>query len=523
MNKTLAAQLRERFNQAEAERIQLELKKKAEAIANAANQRAEIERAKIEANAVKIAARRELRKKLAALRVVKTAYLQILKAITKGNSITTMLMSPEIHPEELLTYGLKADRPKEVEEKLNGLQRLTLHNLEELLTKEKSDEARLLRPIMKIHSTLSEIGILAGIEPAAAEIAKIEEAIDVELKQLDKACVSLKEAIATTTREIKSTELARKKQMIALEKKLGAIKEKKQNTTQRAELIQQIANDIAPRMPTIANDFNVAHPDGQALSVLARASFLRRSFAKIDPNFNQAEFSDLEVINIARIANGQEPLPHLARAIAGQNASEEWSSCRKEAFRRPESIEQRFTRQFNKHNNELSSLRAQLVANTEHRTNLRETLRKLIELSKTLAIAANDASLTLGQINSKAIRFVDGQYFSKTTISLSNTPPNLESPVRSSYDELVWLSSADGKIFLEYLQVVLLELANKSQRTAEIAFAEVTTGATELAVGGVKLSARLRKEVIMLIFKCYGLSTMENRHTSTNGSLEVSW
>lgn len=559
MNKILAAQLRERFNQAEAEKHQLELKKKEEAIANAASRKAEIERTKREVHAAKIAMRHDQRKKQLILTTVKTAYLQILKTIIKGNPTTTMRMSQDIHPDELINYGIKAEQPKEAEEKLNKLQQTSLLELEELLRKEEADgtrlprpalkikptlceadEARLLRPAWKVMSTLTEVGVAAGIEFATAELTEIKNKAGAEITKLDKACGRLREDISAVKRKISLAEDAQAKQKVALEKKLAATKEKNQKAAQRAELLQQIANDIAPRMPTIANDFNIRHPNGQEVSVLTRVAFLRRSFANIDPKFNRADLSDLEIINIARIANGQDPLVDLTKAALGRYAPEDstynakdvlqQSESLKQRFMRemhvlsqPESIEQRFTRKINEYNNELSNLNAQLVTSTQRINNLNKLIRKLNKASETIMTLANYAKATLDQVDSKSIRFIRGQYLSETIISLSTMPSDIESAVMSSHKELVWLSSADGKTFLEYLQVVLLELANKSQRTAKIAFAEGVNGTTELEVGGVKLSARLRKEPIMLIFKYFGLDTIEPTHTSKNDLIEVSW
>lgn len=523
MNKTLAAQLRERFNQAEAEKHQLELKKREAAIADAASRKAEIERIKREAREAKIAIRREQRKKQLIQAAVRAAYMQILKAIIKGSSTTTMRMPQDLHPDELIAYGIKAEQPKEAEGKLNKLQHASLLELEELLTKKETDWVRLLRPAWKVKSTLAEVGIAAGVEFAIEELAEIKNKAGAEIVKLNEARGRLKEDIGAAKRKIRLAEDVQAKQKFATEEKLAATKEKNQKAAQRAALIQSIASDIAPRMQAIASDFNIAYPNGQEISVLARAAFLRRSFVAIDPGFNRADFSDLEIINIARVANGQEPLSDLTNALLTRHASGESDHNTKDVLRKLESIEQRLVRQINAHNDELSLLKARLIECTQRINNLENLLRRLAKVSEKISELANDAKATLSKVNPKAIRFINGQYCSETIVGLCTIPPYIEPAVMSSYEELVWLSSADGKTFLEYLQAVLLELANNSQRTAQIVFVDGANGATELEVGGVKLSARLRKELVMLIFQYFGLDTVALEAASENGGIKVSW
>jgi hypothetical protein len=442
-----------------------------------AAERAELERIRAESER----AEQERMRLLRLTNICAETYRTLALAAWDGQTTVIADIAALDFSEELAARGLSMSRSTALADRMNE----TLASLRRALDRFPGRSADLqpadgVSKMGKLIDRIQPEGALAQSEALSAKSGQLCQSLEREVARLR----GQEETVKDKAEQLKAS-AARVKSSIGV-----AQASEGQLVWKKAQL-QPIANRLEAHLGGISAFYRARLSAGQ-VSVEDRAIALRQAYLAYVPDFDASEFSNLDVINIARLANDQPLIESL-----DPNGTRSLES--EQLFR-------------------LDQLRTQLAKLTEQRKSLRRMARQFAvrrtqaqgSLSRARAlqkrvvnfkrvVATPLEGVTVGQL------FLEqGRWVGPVQACLTPHPPIGDANLLAAYEELRWLASDEGREFATYLDIVLAEAAKEGVRSVALTFIE-GDASNRVEACGVALVCKLGWPLLHLVFSQRGL------------------
>jgi len=301
------------------------------------------------------------------------------------------------------------------------------------------------------------------------------------------------------------------------------LNEVQNQAAQRSRHLVAVAAEIKSHADDIGSTYQAHLPQGIAankLSPESKASALRLAFATYVHGTDFKAFSELEIINLMRIANGWPLLESLDSA--------DDTNC--DRFRYNDSSEGAQAQLLKRLNRNLASVKSSLSSMLHKAKQLSTDLKNTKARLKTANEFGENCiqfeevfARTLEGVNASQLRFDGDQYVGPTIAALGAERPVANGHLQSAYRELRWLAADDGRVFADYLDIVLSELAKEGARRVEVAFVD-SDSEKKVEVGKISLVCNIGCPLMGLLFSKRGMMTTAGTAVSDDRTVfQLSW
>ena len=282
---------------------------------------------------------------------------------------------------------------------------------------------------------------------------------------------------------------------------------------------------IRDRIQDIESAFSAALPHGLVPSNVTfgeRADALRIACSTHIPDVKFGLFSDLQIVNMMRLANGLKPID-LQRPVVNfspvRSATDDGDDGELHILKL-----ERLLEELNEDGERIASLRDSIGHFDSELRSLNELQRLLRKCQSDLKKFNKTLELELEDVTSEELRFIDGQYVGPTFARLGDVVPEDSVGVSVAYGELLWLLGDAGKDFCGYVDIVLAELAKEGTRSVVIAFCE-TESTKKIEIGTVSLVCDIRHDLLGVLFSTRGFDVKIEVHNdaASRVDLQLSW
>jgi hypothetical protein len=466
-----------------------------------AAERAEIERIRVELKRVEQERARQRRLN----HLCAETYRALALAIWEGD--ITAVVDPESlnFTSELAAQGLVVARCTALADRTNKAIEAMCSALDQFpkvtaLPKITNTVAEMARLIARIQPTESK-ALSAALSAKAARLCFYLESEGARLDEQEIACRNKLKQLKASTVQVK--------------KNIGLAQAFENQSAWKREKLQSIATRLGAHLMDIGASTRVSLDSGM-VSWTDRANVLRQAYQRRVPDVDFSVFSNLDVINIARLANARPLIDSLHPAESDQvhpaTSIESFQLSR------------------------LDQLEDDLAKLTVQRETLRRKARELaagkIQIQNSLTCAygfkkgvmhfervtaASLEGVTVDQLSVEEYRLVG-----PVQARLRPQAPELDPQLAAAYQELRWLASKEGREFSTYLDNVFAETAKEGTRTVDLTFFK-DEGGNRVEVCRVALDCKVEWPLLHLVLILRGLQVDASVTVDNKTTFQVSW
>lgn len=359
------------------------------------------------------------------------------------------------------------------------------------------------------------------LAPIQLEIAEQMQSIPGRREQVLAAIDSFEEKNSRSRKEIRTLR--------------GSLETAQIEQKKRESALGEVVAEIRDHIEEIGPSFLANLPEGLALekvSFAGRAAALRIAYSTFISKRPFASFTDLEIINLMRVANRLKPISLIGLASWGLDSKQnggyhEQDDDREEIEDDAEEIDRHpklvlLNRGVNKAEERIGSLRKNISCLDDEARSIKTLQKKLQECRFDVERFEKILASNLENVESEDLRFIDGQYVGPTFAKLGDACPEESLGISPAYRELTWLSGEPGKDFCGYLDIVLSELAKEGARSVLLTLFESKNGC-KVEVGKVSLVCSIGHPLLGLLFTKRGFTVEVANESAQLVSMKLSW
>lgn len=454
----------------------------------------------------------ELRKR------VRAVYHSLASAAWQGRNFVAISEDCLSYSSELSRYGLRLVSYLDLVEFLNGTQGNLLNELRDLLRVYSSDGFALNQKIVQLCLGIEKNG-LAWYVKNQQDILEEIDAVEADIYQRRGEALNQIESLLAKAQQdkvgrVRAIEADIARYETELEKCLGAVKH-----------LESIARQLSSFTSKIANDLAISYPDDVYISLANRVSFLRGAYSNIIPQHDFSRYSDLEILNIVRLANGVDAFfvieeAHRQTSIGGNGAPLRMTTLRakltalNDALSAATSISRSHVQE---------PISPQLVSAKERYVRIGECHNIYRRRAARIRDLYAGACKQFDFYSPRELFYRKAYYANIVLAELDPSPNNLHPDVVIAYEELDWLSGRSGRMYLSKIERLLRSVAESASTSVEVTVRAKGGSKSTVELLGELLSASIRPALVLLMFKLAGLKVSSAFHGHDEVVVVFSW
>ena len=452
-------------------------------------------------------------------------YIELAVAAWDGHREVQIKQDVAEFDEDLLLYGIEVRRPREFVDALDRGMVNILASMEVLsqaidfcqaidINYFKHASQNLIRASTELRG--------AGHFGLSTSLTGMIAAIQVQLPKILQSIEQQRDHAATTIGWIEADCSRSLKEILTLGQTIEAAKnDRLRRESEYGGAIEKIRDHI----DDIASAFRANLPqqlDPNKVSYGAKAGALRLAFSAFIPTLNLCHLTDLETINLMRIANRLKPISPSSNSKPGVPS---W--IEHEVGDLYEGID--LHSKINQLKNGLYDAGVRAKELKVSIVSLERKKRSVTDIQRKLDACLSDAenfektiARGLENVTRKNVIFAKDRYIASGYAILRDICPVKSSGIAAAYHELIWLYSEAGRDFCEYLDIVLSELAKKGTRMVVLSYM-YTAEAGKVEVGNIALLCEIGHELLYVLFAERGFNVEFLDEAPIRVTLELSW
>lgn len=460
------------------------------------------------------------RHQLKLYKLCREIYIDLAVAAWDGNREVRVDGDVADFDEDLLQFGIEIQRPQKLATALNRAMIDLVASMEALskaadgIAFNQASRSLTFWSMGLRHAGHEGIGV-----PFADLLARIQLEIPDNMQSILRrrahavaTISSLEERNGRTREEIRTLHDSIEAALIAQEKRESAYGDAVANIRDH---IQDIGSAFLGNLPHGLVPKN--------LSFEERAAALRTAYSTFIPNRQFASYTNLEIVNLMRMANRLKPIRF---DNSGLDSEQGWRTLKEddeeqdEIYFHPKLL--LLNSNLSKADDKIKNLKVDISSLDGKKRSMNGLQKKVEECQADVAKFEKILASNLENVESKDLRFMDGQYVAPTLAKLGDACPEDSLGISSAHRELTWLYGESGKDFCGYLDIVLAELAKEGARSVALSFFESEDGG-KVEVGTVSLVCSIGHPLLGVLFAKRGFNFEVASASAPPVSMKLSW
>lgn len=451
-------------------------------------------------------------------KTVRAIYHSLAAAAWQGRNFAECSESHLLYADGLKPYGIKIVDQLFVIRFLNGAQQSLVNELHGLAGIYPSGKFPLNGEVERLSTGLKKSGIawyLQNQENILSEIDAVEEDIyrrrGEEVNQVESMIAKAKQDNLGHVRAMKA-QIARHE--AELEKCLGFVKH-----------LESIAKHLSGFTAKIASDLALRFPNAADVSLHNKVSFLRGAYSGIIPQHDFSRYSDLEILNIVRLACGLDAFCTTEEAEKQVSVGGDGASLRIPTLRTKLAVlsDALFAAASTPQSHLQNPMSAQLLAAKQEFLRLGECRNEYRKHAERIRNLYAEALRRFDSFSPRGLVYRRGCYENVVIAELDPSPNNLNPDVVIAYEELDWLSGRSGRMYLLKIERLLRSVAESASTSVEVTVRAKGGSKSTVELLGELFSANIRPALVLLMFKLAGLKISSAFHDNDEVVVVYSW
>lgn len=434
---------------------------------------------------------------------VRAVYHELLKAAISGKKETALKPFYDIDESSLSSYGLLISRPSKNEALLTQGQRKIKSLLASDGLRQGLMDCGFLSALTKIQTRVERLGFLSIEGEVIRFLDGCVQVVRVHLDDLvrrEGACLVEDHDLNVENHRYRLIELECWKESLL----------------EREEKLKEICQANLVQLRRMLTEYEKWRFGRGGSNLRQSVVFLRPLLRKYLLGYDDAKFSDIDVINIFRFTVGSEAISLEAVSREPGLSGEVIDFVRYEKSRRD--IESDVEKAIE------GKVGAVLIRNdlVKEVKKFQKFLGDCEKLSSKIRQIIDDCFLAVGDDDTDEYYFSGSRYGVSPHASLAPDADGVLPIASRAHQEITWLQSDSGREFLEYTDSVLEQLATDAYHSAEMVVADAGSG-VKLFLGGVSLVAEVRADLLLMIFIISGFELTFLRSSAGESYYLLEW
>lgn len=293
----------------------------------------------------------------------------------------------------------------------------------------------------------------------------------------------------------------------------------------REGLVQYVSEKVKAYVDPIGSSYLALKPISvrpDEMPIAVKANALRKAYATHIPGVDFSSFSAVEIINFIRGARGLAELEFGeggddGASISGRRSKSEDTS---DTISVRHQIHRLLSDGQRAKDDRKRALRAKALAVKNH-----EWSAGMLSLVHAAQKAATNFLETMDiqveDVEFSQLSFEEGKYFGPCIVSIGSEPP-VDGDLKSAFAELRWLVAAEGREFSSRFEKILLELANKGERSVELTI-DTCEDRNRVELVGMSLICKTGSSLLVLLLTNYGFLVEQQGCFDGQVQIRLSW